>query len=377
MRSVPVHLVHGDDEYLVAARAREIVGILAPAAVASLGLEIIDGRASTVEEGRRTLGRCVEALQTMGFFGKGKVVWLRDAELLADNVMGNSEQVRELVRDLTGLLRKSLTAGTILVVSGPKLDKRQAFYKLCSEIGEVYEFTPPEKGFQAQRDAINRLRDLLKKAGLEMAEDVAAAFLERIGTETRAMAVESDKLKVYLGDRRRVEVADILAVTATGREAQAWDLADAVGKKDLGRALALVRQLMFQSKKDRDAGIGMFMSLETRMRELMVYREALEKGWLVEQAGYSRDDKGGNVAWKKLSADVEALVARSLSKNPPQTHPYRAKLLAQQARQFSLPELKRNHRRILDAYEQAVSGTGAGAIGIEVLLVAMLGKKRS
>jgi DNA polymerase-3 subunit delta len=279
------------------------------------------------------------------------------------------------VGELADLLRKGGLAGTILVISAPKLDKRQSLYRVCAELGEVQEFTIPEKAYLAEREATNRLNGIMGELGLNMDGDAAAAFLERTGIETRQMVCEAEKMKTYLGGRRNVELADVKAVAVFSREAQAWDLADAMGEKDLARALGLVRQLLFQASKESFPGL--LMTLENRIRELMIYREAMDRGWLVDQGGGVGSGRKTGVEWKKLPEDVDGLMSRRLGKDPRQTHPYRAGLLARQAKRFSMPELRRNQRRVMETYEQLVSGQAQASTAIEVLLIGMLGKKRS
>jgi hypothetical protein len=121
--------------------------------------------------------------------------------------------------------------------------------------------------------------------------------------------------------------------------------------------------------------MGVLMSLESRIRELMIYREALDKGWL-RQAGGHRGGRA-DVEWGPVPPEVDVMMSKHLGTDPRGTHPYRAKLLAQQAMGFSMRELRQNHRRILATYEDLVSSAMPPRMAIEVLLMRMLGKKRS
>ena len=76
-----------------------------------------------------------------------------------------------------------------------------------------------------------------------MNEDVRNAFLEKVGADTRKIVSEIEKLAVFMGTRKAVQVGDVKAITSASRGALAWDLADAFGKRELARAMQILRQL--------------------------------------------------------------------------------------------------------------------------------------
>ena len=50
--------------------------------------EIVDGSAATVSEASQALSRCLEALQTLSFFGAGKLIWFRHCTFLGEEKDG-------------------------------------------------------------------------------------------------------------------------------------------------------------------------------------------------------------------------------------------------------------------------------------------------
>ncbi len=327
----------------------------------AFGLEVVDGRADTVDTACDAIGQCLQSLNTAGFLTGEKLVWLRDANFLQDSVVGRSETVKNALARLGEQVKQGLMTGNILLITAPAIDKRFSFYKACQGAAEVIEFAPPTKGKAVLQDAMARLDGLLLESGLSMAEQVRQAFLERVGLQTRQMASEVDKLRNYLGDREEVTRSDIGEITSAHREAVAWDLADAFGRRQLGRALKITRQLLFQ----RESAFALIAMLESRIRDLIVYREALDTGQL-------RIVQQGKVAWSSGPDAPGDDLAAALGRDPRDTHPYRAFLLAEQAEGFSMKQLQRCRRAALSTHRQLVTRSLPEHLQMEMLLLRML-----
>ena len=356
--SATVHLIFGKDEYLVSARAREIVDGLIPADEQTLGVEVIDGRGDTIDAAVSALNSCREALKTISFFGSSKVIWFRDVTFLTDTTVGRSEVVKEKVNDLASIIKEGPLPGQTLVITAAQVDKRYAFFKACKAGGEICEFAIPEKGYLMERQAAERLGQCLAEAGLKMPGDIRNAFLERVGTDTRQMANELEKLAVFMGDRKDVLLADIDAVTSSSRDSLAWDLADAVGKREPGRALEVLRRLLFQ----KESAIGLIMVMESRVRELMIYREAVDRGWL-------KRGRGSAMEWGEVPPEMDTVYKDDFARDPRSTHPFRAGLLAGQARLFSMRELKVFLMALVEAHTRLVTSSVPPAMILELLLL--------
>src|ERR1051326_1948545 len=76
-----VHAIVGSDEARVKREAAELAQKLAPAEAGEFGLEMIDGAADNVEGAANAIRSTIAALQTIPFFGGGKLVWLKSANL--------------------------------------------------------------------------------------------------------------------------------------------------------------------------------------------------------------------------------------------------------------------------------------------------------
>src|SRR6185503_17989783 len=88
----------------------------------------------------KALGRLREALQTLPFFGSGKVVWWQNCNFLGDDRTGGSQAVTAALSDLAQELKTFSWQGVRLLVSAGKVDKRKTFFKTLEKLGSVEAF---------------------------------------------------------------------------------------------------------------------------------------------------------------------------------------------------------------------------------------------
>src|SRR5438874_8368411 len=103
-----IRAIIGSDEARVKREATELAKQLAPAEAGEFGLETIDGAADNVDGAAAAIRSTIAALQTLPFFGGGKLVWLKSANFLSDDVKGKSISVLEPLEDLGALINSGL-----------------------------------------------------------------------------------------------------------------------------------------------------------------------------------------------------------------------------------------------------------------------------
>lgn len=361
-----VFLVVGDDDYMVDREARSIVDGLCPPSDQAFGLELIDGAVDLVEEAVSALTRCLDAISTVGLLGGSKVVWLRRAAFLADNVLGRSSDVRTHLDRLTEWVKKGLPPGQVLVVSSAKVDGRSAFSKACKKAADVREFKMPEKVHEADQSAGDRVRECWKELDLTPENsDVLQSFVEMVGVDTRSLRQESEKLSAYLGPaRRQVTRGALAAVVSPARESIAWDLADHVGLRDIPAAIRVLRQLLYQ----RESAIGLIFGLEGRVRDLLILRECLRRRWLRMEGSF----RYRKAVWS-TDSDLDERLGR-MSRDPRKMHPYRTVRLVEQAEQYTLRELLAAQQLLTETHAQLVSSSIPPGLLLEYCIVRIAAK---
>ena len=139
-KSTPLSLICGDDDFAVKQRARQI-NAQWTAELGGMDHEIIEATASNSGEALQALGKLREALQTLPFFGSGKVVWLRDCNFLGEERAASAAAVTETLASLTDELKTFAWQNVRLLISAGKVDKRKAFYKAIDKLGTVEIFS--------------------------------------------------------------------------------------------------------------------------------------------------------------------------------------------------------------------------------------------
>src|ERR1700731_2650524 len=103
-----IHAVVGSDESEVKRVAAELAAKLTPPDAGEFGLEGIDACADNGDQAVARIPSAIEALQTLPFFGGGKLVWFKNANCLADSVMGRAAAVQGALEELAELLEAGL-----------------------------------------------------------------------------------------------------------------------------------------------------------------------------------------------------------------------------------------------------------------------------
>ncbi|NIP94710.1 MAG: DNA polymerase III subunit delta, partial [Akkermansiaceae bacterium] len=90
-----VHAVIGTDDGRVSEEALALFNDLKPEGdAAEFTNEVVEGVVANAEEAFQVCARTIEALQTIGFFGADKIVWLKGANFLADDRTGGAERTK-------------------------------------------------------------------------------------------------------------------------------------------------------------------------------------------------------------------------------------------------------------------------------------------
>src|SRR4051794_12365479 len=137
--TAPLALIQGDDEFAVKQRARQLFQSWSEE-IGGMDHEIIDAQVTNSGEALKALGRLREALQTLPFFGGGKVVWLQNCNFMGDERAASAAAVTETLAEIAQELKSFSWNGVRLLISAGKVDKRKTFYKTLEKLGSVETF---------------------------------------------------------------------------------------------------------------------------------------------------------------------------------------------------------------------------------------------
>ncbi len=243
-----LHAVFGTDEGAMSEEALRLFEKLKPADSDDFTNEVIEGIADNAEHAYQLIGNVLQAVQTLPFFGSGKVVWLKNASFLGNDRTSEAERTKEGVESLTEILRAGLSEGIIFIVSAVNCDKRRGFYKLLSDksIATLTHFDKPDMSRDDWQESVaeiveKRSRDL----GLHFASDALQYFIMQAGAETRQIRQELEKLDLYLGDRRNVTIDDVRLMIPLTHQGIIFEIGRAIEKRNAIYAMKLIDQQLY------------------------------------------------------------------------------------------------------------------------------------
>ncbi len=241
--------VAGSDEAEVKRVASALAEELQPEAGGDFGLEVIDGSADNAEQAASRIRSAIEALQTIPFFGGAKLVWLKNVNFLADNILGRSATVQDALEELSETLNGNAADGIIFLLSAIDVDKRRSFYKSFSKKAEIQVFDRLDASRSGwEEEASEIVRRQADKRKLNFDEEALMLFVLLTGGDTRQIENELEKIDLYLGKSRDVSANEVHNLVPLSRSGVIFELGNALVARNLERALELVRRLLEQGE---------------------------------------------------------------------------------------------------------------------------------
>ncbi len=363
----PVALVCGEDDFAVKQRAKQIFQHWC-AALGGSDHEVIEATAGTSGEALKAIGRLREALQTLPFFGSGKVIWLRDCNFLGEERAAQTGAVTETLAELAAEIKAFSWSNVRLLVSAGKVDKRKTFYKALEKIGRVESFdgwSVNDKDWAEQAEAWARKG--IEARAKRIGEPALAELITRVGPHPRQLDSEIEKLCLYVGARPEIGAADVQAVCVKNKLARAFALGDALGNRDLPGLLRCLDEELWALQFDKDKSeIGMLYGLIAKVRALLMLKEMLREGWLRATENY-----------QQFKAQLERVPAAQLPTdrkyNPLALNPYVLFKALPQARHYAEAELVRAMDLLLRANQRLVGSALDEKLVLQQALVQIVG----
>ena len=365
--AAPFVLIWGDDEFAVQRRARQVFEEWR-GANAGADEEILDAGAANSDEALKALRRLWESLQTLPFFGGTKSVWFRGCNFLGEDRVSEAQAVVEAVAELAKDLGAFRWDGVRLLLSAGKIDRRRGFYRAVEKLAAVEHFPGLSAEDRDWRDKAETLvSGELRAMGRRVGGEAIAALVEQVGANARQLASEAQKLVAYVGDRTEVTLADVDAIVTRGKHARAFALADALGERQLGKALRHLDEELWSMQSDKQKSeIGRRYALIGKVRAMLLAGEMIREGFV----RLSSDYRSFAAQLKELPADRFATDRRY---NPADINAYVLFRAAQHASNFSREELVQAMDELLRCNRQLVGGSQEGGFVLQVALARILG----
>ena len=270
-----IHAVVGSDESEVKRLAAELAAKLAPPDAGEFGVEVIDACADNVDQAVSRIRSAIEALQTLPFFGGAKLVWFKNANCLADSVIGRSAAVQGALEELAEVFEAGLGENVTFLISATETDKRRSFYKNLAKRAEIQvidRLDSSRAGWEEEATEIVRRKAKARK--LQFEDDALDLFVLLTGGDNRQIDNELEKIDLHQGRERGVAVEQVRELVPLSRAGVIFELGNAMAACDLERALMLVKRLLDQG----ETAIGILLvAILPTVRNLLLAKDLMDR----------------------------------------------------------------------------------------------------
>lgn len=370
--TAPVFLVCGDDDFSVKQRARKIYEEWC-AELGGMDHEVVDGSALNSSEALQKVGRLLEALNTLPFFGGAKAVWFQNCSFLGEDRTGGSAAVTAALADLAETLKNFRWQGVRLLISATKPDKRRVFYKTVEKLGTVETFvalSQDDKDWAGKAES-EALR-LLRESSREIDDAALSELVNRTGPNLRLLASEVEKLVLFTTGRPAITVDDVARIVSRQKHARAFALAEALGDRDLPKLLRTLDEELWEIRTGTDkkkSEIGLLYGLISKVRTLLILQELVRLGTLKPARDYNT-----------FKAQLDRIPVSSLPAdrrfNPLAGHPFVLFQAMKQSGNYRIEELVAAMSTLLDANRKLVGSDLDEAMVLQQAVVGIVGLPR-
>ncbi len=256
--------------YVVAGEER----LLRDEVVTALRTASLRGGVAAFNEDRFTAGEAdveaiVAAARTVPMMAPRRFVMVRGAERW-DSSDGQTSPFERLAE-----YAAAPSDSTCLVVVASKLDGRRKFVAQARKQG----FLVPCDALDA-RALPEWISARFAAKGNPVERDVAELLAAIAGPHLSAVDDAVERLSLYAGPGAPIDESAVGACVARVRTADTWALVDAVGTRDLGRAL----RTLADAYDPRERGLPLLGALAWSIRQLARFQAALAEGSSLDEA---------------------------------------------------------------------------------------------
>ncbi|MCC6663546.1 MAG: DNA polymerase III subunit delta [Polyangiaceae bacterium] len=261
----PVYLVAGEERHL----ATDVVRAIREAALAGATPGLNDEQ---LVAGETTARAVITAARTLPMFAKRRLVVVRNLERW--DAQGEKKANAEALDLLADYLDDPSPSTVLLLVAG-KLDKRRRLYVSAQKKDYLVACEP------LKRDALpGWITRAMRERGNTAAPGVADLIAELAGPELGAVADAVERVCLFAGQGAAVTEDHVAECIVRLRPTTVWELVDAVGARDTGRALASLAGVYDPS----DRGLRLVGVLAWSARQLLKFESATRGGASPEEA---------------------------------------------------------------------------------------------
>ncbi len=288
----------------------------------------------------------------------------------ADQLLGEAQNHMQtgganLADRYIATFEKGIPPQNVLLLTAETVDKRQKLFTYLKKNGTVVDCSVAGgSGAAAQTEQKEILQEMMQKTLAELKKKIepraVELFFERVGFHPVAVVVETEKLGHSIGDRALITADDVEEMIARNREDALYELTDALAKRQAGRALSVLSNLLEQGIHE----LAILSALRNYLKKQLIFRSLQMRAFPVWRSGMNARDFQNTY--------LPALQAEGEWSDLLKGHPYALFMSFSKASEYSCSGLKRWLAMLLDAEFRLKGSPLPARLVIEELLVTML-----
>lgn len=284
----PVYLIYGDQEFLLQNAIDRLRKRVIDAGGFEFDIDVFDGESASVDA-------VLSSANMLPLMAEKRLVILKHADKLSTSELG-------VLADYCAAPNPAAT----LVLVCTKLAKNLRIYKAVDSLGGVAEYKAPSK-----KDFPRAVVQLFADRGKKIGVDAAEALVRAVGYDLRHVDTEINKVIAFLGDKQTLSRGDIEQVMLETAPVSVFDFLDALGARDINRALALFSRQM----QAGESIYGIHAMTMRHLRNLIAVRAMLQRSDVPRNAdAIAREIGAGMQAWqaRNLIRQAERFTSQEL-----------------------------------------------------------------
>jgi DNA polymerase-3 subunit delta len=150
------------------------------------------------------------------------------------------------------------------------LQDKERYERIRETLGEyctVLEFARVDEG-----DAVKWATETAQAEGVKLDTEAARELVDSLGGDMMMVAHELEKLVLYVGQKKRISLGDVVTMVLAAKQRSFYELTDAISARDRARALSVLEAILNMGDGE-EAAIGHLYMLSRTFRQMLVIFE--------------------------------------------------------------------------------------------------------
>lgn len=228
-----LYLLYGEELFLLETSLKKIKSLFGECIK---GINFISIDETNVNE-------LIADIDTPAFGYEKKLIIARNTGLFKKEGKRKSSELAKLKEKISQYIQENITMireSVVLVFVEETADNKQELYTTIDKLGTVCKFDY-QKPIQIEK----RIKAICNGYKVQIEDSILRYFIECCGTNMQDLINEIRKLIEYAGENGKIQKEDINKLTIKKLESIIFDLTDNLGKKDIAKALEVLKNLIY------------------------------------------------------------------------------------------------------------------------------------